>query len=159
VAGETGISTASTPDSGFIVTGATNQGGIGGLDIYVAKFNAAGKLNWVKSYGGSADEEPQEIIPSRFGGFFVCGYTRSFPNAGFNAYLLRLDDTGAILWSKVLFTNTVDVAHRMLEIDSALYLVSNVNISPVFGRGDVQITRMSIDGRGALEQNLRECRQ
>lgn len=75
--------TIPTADGGFAFTGYTESingdltSNQGGEDLWVAKANAAGTLEWSFAYGGTEDEEGMDIIQLADGSYFVVGYTGS----------------------------------------------------------------------------------
>lgn len=145
-AAENGMSVCSTHDGGFAVTGNTRSSGAGGRDIYVGKFNSTGDIQWIKTFGGSSDEESFEIIETSDRGFLIAGYTRSYGHNSYNSYILKLTETGKVQWNKVLHTGSFDAAFRVVQIGNAYYVSNNTNISNAFGRGDIFITKLDING-------------
>ena len=133
------------PDSGYLIAGKTASNG---GDCYLARFNASDSLVWLQTFGGSGDEEPQDIELNSDGHIFIAGYTRSYGPAGFNSLLLKYDPSGTLLWSRVFSTNTFDAAYRLLCIGSSCYLSCNMNVSPVFGNGDTHL--MKLDSAGNI---------
>ena len=43
-----------TSDGGFIIAGATDSYGVGADDVWLLKLDAAGAVQWEKTYGGSS---------------------------------------------------------------------------------------------------------
>lgn len=68
---------------GFVFVGQTESAdgdipnNAGGSDVWVAKANAAGTLEWSFTYGGSEDDEGCDIIQLADGSFFVSAWTDS----------------------------------------------------------------------------------
>jgi hypothetical protein len=85
----------------------TNLTSLGGKDIYVAKFNWADQLLWVRTLGGAGDDEGAEISTDADGGFLIAGSFRNtirfgyteLTSAGARDYLIaRFAANGAPLW-------------------------------------------------------------
>ncbi len=105
-----GLSMQQAADSGFIATGVTYSGdgdvtGYRSLgDLWVVKTNSTGLKVWENCYGGSGYDEGDCIRQTSDGGYIVAGYTNSADGnithsfGGYDAWLLRLDDTGAVAW-------------------------------------------------------------
>lgn len=101
-----------TPDGGFIAVGitASEDGDIttpmGELDVLVMKLDAAGQQEWVKTYGGSLDDFSFDMLATEDGGALVGGSSYSADghlttNDGeADAWLLKLDATGAVQWQR-----------------------------------------------------------
>jgi hypothetical protein len=94
-----GFGVVQNPDGGYTLAGMTvivnNQ-----WDIMLINVDSMGALNWAHHYGGLNVEEAFWINRSYDGGYIVTGSTESFGAGGDDVYLLRLDDTGNILWAK-----------------------------------------------------------
>lgn len=79
-------------DGGFIITGVTNSSTTGDLDAYLLKIDADGNKVWEKTYGGSQDDEPWQILETEDGEFIVVGWTESFGAGKMDAYILKIRD-------------------------------------------------------------------
>ena len=97
-----------TSDSGVVVAGKTNGFGNGGYDGLVMKINKNGNTVWSKTYGGSGNDEINAIIQTNDNGFIACGTTRSFNNPAGRAWLIKLDASGNVQWSKKYGDGTGD---------------------------------------------------
>jgi hypothetical protein len=114
------ISIDNTPDGGFIILGWSlgsgrdipfHYGSNMSTDWVVIKTDNAGNLQWCKNLGGT-DGEGGGAILSIDNGYYLLGSSMSKDHdcidtawhAGVNTsgdlYVLRLDDTGSVLWAK-----------------------------------------------------------
>jgi hypothetical protein len=94
-----------TADSGYIFVGATSSFGAGGYDFYVVKTLANGDTAWTRTYGGALAEGGttsirQTLEPTFDGGFIIAGYTNSFSAGGTDGYVIKLNGSGGLQWSK-----------------------------------------------------------
>ncbi|PYQ50088.1 MAG: hypothetical protein DMF78_16650 [Acidobacteria bacterium] len=91
-----------TSDGGYAVT-ATTEGSFGpggtSQDAWVLKLDALGAVMWQFAYGGYWSEAAADIveIPGG-GGYAVAGSAQSFYGTGYDAWILRLDPNGALMW-------------------------------------------------------------
>lgn len=62
-----------TSDGGYIVTGYIDNSSITSNkhDVFLAKFNSSGVLEWSKSFGGTGDDEGVDVIQTTDGGYLV----------------------------------------------------------------------------------------
>src|SRR5436190_4026912 len=97
---EFGSYSAPTIDSGYIVAGRTNQFGNGGFDGLLMKIDKRGNLVWSRALGGVNNDEFSQIKRTSDNGFIICGATRSYGNAVGDAWLIKLDASGNVQWSK-----------------------------------------------------------
>ncbi|MBK6997149.1 MAG: T9SS type A sorting domain-containing protein [Lewinellaceae bacterium] len=87
------------------LAGANNQGG---EDYWIAKLSTNGDLLWNKTYGGSDKDGVRGVCIATDGDIIVTGQTGSNDGdvtgayGGFDAWILRLDSDGDLLWQKVL---------------------------------------------------------
>ena len=75
----------------------------GRRDVFVAKYNRAGKFLWVTSAGGIADDEGLGVVADRRGEVFVTGTfagTATFGAGGDNETVLSADPSGNIFIAK-----------------------------------------------------------
>lgn len=98
-------------DGGFVVAGSTisDDGDVsenkGFYDFWVIKIDAAGALQWEKSYGGAGEDRAYSVHKTNIG-FIVGGSTYSsnidvsnnFGSSDF--WVVKLDDNGELLWEK-----------------------------------------------------------
>lgn len=122
-----GYSIIKSTDGGYLLSGRTtsnNNGDVGatkgGIDMWVAKLNAAGEIAWSKTYGGNADEYSVAAAATPDGGYVLTGFTLSNNNGDVGAnhgntdfWVLKINATGAILWQKVLGGGVDDRPHAV----------------------------------------------
>ena len=108
-----------TNDKGFIVAGAkdsTDQ------DMFIIKLDSNGSLQWAKTIGGSGDDFAYSVIQTSDGGYAVAGRTSSFPN-GDKMYIVKLDDSGLLQWTKVVSV-FLDEAFSIVQTNDGGYAVA-----------------------------------
>jgi hypothetical protein len=101
------------PSGGYIFSGQTsspNDGDIkgwhGDLDAWVVKLDATGNLIWQKPLGSSQYEDDYSIIPTSDGGYLVGALSNgndgdvSGNHGSYDAWLVKLNDSGNIVWQK-----------------------------------------------------------
>jgi len=89
-----------TTDGGYIICGTTYSFGAGNADVYVIKTNSFGDTLWIKTYGGTNDDEGYSVKQTMDGGYIVVGYTISFGGGSYDVYLIKTDVNGDTLWTK-----------------------------------------------------------
>ena len=82
-----------TADSGYIVTGTTNN------QIFLMKTDANGGTLWNKSYDGNRTGHSRPVSQTTDGGYVVVGSTSANGN-GAEAFLIKTDANGDTLWTK-----------------------------------------------------------
>ncbi|MDO6429594.1 gliding motility-associated C-terminal domain-containing protein [Flavitalea sp. BT771] len=89
-----------TSDGGYLMYGYTNSFGNGGYDGYVVKFDNLGVIQWSRTYGGPGDDEFGTGKQTSDGGYILGGYTTSYGDPAGDAWLVKIDAAGNMLWSK-----------------------------------------------------------
>jgi hypothetical protein len=89
-----------TTDGGYLVAGLNESWGAGGEDFYLIRTTAKGDTVWTRTYGGSNTDEAHALLETRDGGFLAVGSTHSYGAGDFDAYLVRTDTNGRLLWTR-----------------------------------------------------------
>ena len=115
-------------------------------DIFVAKLNSSGVIQWVYAAGGTGRDRGRKIALDSSGNIYVTGYywsTVDFgggnvtSNGNWDAFLLKLDSSGTFQWVKSYGSNYNDLG-RDVAIDSNdnIYMLGNYRGTVDFGGGD-----------------------
>ena len=126
-----------------------NLTSVGSTDWYVAKFNDAGSLLWVKSSGGIVGDDPSAFCFDSFGNIILTGQyqgTSDF-DPGANTYsltsngetdimVIKLDPNGSFIWAKSFGGNYLDYGYG-ITCDNAgnIYVTGGFRISADFDPG------------------------
>ncbi len=97
-----GFSAKQTTDGGYIVTGSYYISAVLFYNVILIKTDANGNILWTKSFGGTEDEVGKAIQQTSDGGYIITGYTQSFGVGNVDAYLIKTDANGNLLWSKMI---------------------------------------------------------
>lgn len=136
-----------TNDGGFIVAGRSKSddgdvtGHQGNTDFWVVKLDALGNLVWQKTMGGSMQEVAHSIRQTQDGGYVVAGYTSSidgnisFNHGGEDYWVLKLDNSGNIIWEKTLGGSDYDRANSIQQTSDGGYVIAGFTLS---NDGDIQ---------------------
>lgn len=135
-------SACQTPDGGYAVLAETfsNNGNVsgnhGGNDLWLLKLDAAGNLQWQKTYGSSASDLAISAANTPDNGFILLGATYgSDGDVPFHYgsiwrtdwLVIKTDSMGNIQWSKVIGGTETEGLGSILAIDSSYYIVCNSN--------------------------------
>jgi hypothetical protein len=147
---------------GFIACGyegSTNTGDVTGhhglFDYWIVKLNKTGDLLWQKALGGSEGDWGRNILQTNDGMFIVAGTTQSsdgdvlINNGIETAWVLKLNDTGEILWQKSLGGSLGEGSNCIIQTSDGGFMVAGYawsNDGDVWGNhggGDFWIVKLS----------------
>lgn len=121
---ETGIGLLELPDYSFLLLGNTGSFGQGSSDIYLLKTDSNGVELWSKTYGGPDADVAKAFLISKDNSIIIAGYTKSYGNADYNGYLIKLTQDGDTIWTRNYGGQDWDFIYALLELpDSGFALV------------------------------------
>jgi len=134
-------SLGTTFDGGYILGGTTTStdGDVKGLhstsqDYWVVKTDGIGNLVWQKCLGGSGGDQCYSVQQTTDGGYIVGGSSGSKDGdvtgmhltktgvASRDAWIVKLDDTGHILWQKCYGGSDEDWCQRIIQTKDGGYI-------------------------------------
>ncbi len=94
---EEGYSIALTSDGGYIIAGKQTVSSV--ETGYMVKLNkaAAGTaptLAWVRTIGGTSNDQLRKVIETKDGSYLAVGFTRSYGTGTENGYVVKVDSSG-----------------------------------------------------------------
>jgi hypothetical protein len=98
-------------------------------------------ITFAKTIGGSADDVAWSIIQSSDGGYVVAGWTWSF-GAGGDIYVVKLDSSGNVQWTKTIGGISYDRANSIIRSSDGGYAVAGKTSSFGAGYGDMYVVKM-----------------
>lgn len=110
-------SVSQNADGSFILTGYTYSndkdvtGNHGWADVWVVKIDISGNILWQKCVGGTNQEYGSSLEKTIDGAYIISGYTHSNDgdvtglNGGADAWLVKISDSGNLIWTKTVGTN------------------------------------------------------
>ncbi|MEX2350099.1 MAG: hypothetical protein WD554_04410, partial [Flavobacteriaceae bacterium] len=117
-------------------------------------------IEWEQNYGGSANDATNDIQQTVDGGYILAGYSSSNDGdvsgnqGGPDYWVVKLDESGVLVWQKTLGGTGYDVAHSVQQTADGGYIVagfSNSNDGDVSGNhGDFDYWIVKLDSNGSL---------
>ncbi|HXS36366.1 MAG TPA: T9SS type A sorting domain-containing protein [Flavipsychrobacter sp.] len=143
-----GFSIQQTSDNGYIVACITssNDGDVSGVyhgdfDYWIVKLTDSGRIEWQKTYGGTNDDQLYSIQQTKDHGYIAAGFTRSTDgdisgnHGDYDYWVLKLNDTGKLLWQKCFGGSDEDRAFSVMQTIDGNYVVAGYT-----GSNDGQVT-------------------
>ncbi len=88
-----------TEDGGFIIGGATNSSGVGGLDYYLIKTDSLGDTLWTRTFGDVSIDICYSIDLTTDGGYALTGVRTYNPDE--DVWIIKVDSMGNYQWNKI----------------------------------------------------------
>ena len=95
-----GHSVKQTTDGGFIIAGHTESFGAGLKDVLLIRTDANGNQMWMRTFGGTSDDEGYDLLQTSDGGFLIAGVSTSFTAGSRDGWLVKTDALGNQQWTK-----------------------------------------------------------
>lgn len=143
------LSIIQTRDGGYALAGYTFSFGAGQSDMYIVKLDSTGAHQWSRTVGGTNYDYGQSIIQSADGGYAVAGYTQSFGTGDYDIYIVKLDSSGALQWSRTVGGPGADYAYSIVQIADGGYVAAGSTRS--FGAGNDDMYVVKVDTSGSLQ--------
>jgi hypothetical protein len=135
-----------TTDSTYLIIGFTKSYGGGKSNTYLLKINAVGDTLWTKTYGGTGYEEGHEIQPTSDGNYIISGSSDSQNPGNFDAYLMKINPSGGVLWTKYYGGSSFETANSVKQSLDGGYIFTGQTYSYGAGQGDIWLVKTDKDG-------------
>ncbi len=110
-------------------------------DYWVLKIDSVGLIEWENTIGGTSDDYCHGLTLTNDGGVAISGYSTS-PASGDKTqgvvgaadyWVLKLDDTGTILWDKTIGGNLTDYTYDIIELNDGQLVLGGTSTSGITG--------------------------
>jgi hypothetical protein len=142
---DAGRAIAQTEDDNYVVVGYTDSVGNGDYDFLLLKIDADGNMLWNKTYGGTQSDKAYAIVATS-GGCVVAGDTRSKGAGDDDAWVIKVDLNGDLLWDRTAGGSGFDMPSCITASNSGGYVVGGFTFS--FGNGQRDFWLFKIDDSG-----------
>jgi outer membrane protein assembly factor BamB len=131
-------------DRGYVLTGYTSSFGAGGQDAYIIKTDEHGNMEWSSAFGEKDNDIVYDARQTSDGGYIIAGYTNSSVSHSIDAWLIKLDHFGNMVWNKTYGGTGNDYGYSMAESDDGGYAIFGYTTS--FGGYKVYLVKTDASG-------------
>ncbi|HEA81575.1 MAG TPA: hypothetical protein ENI01_14055, partial [Maribacter sp.] len=154
-----------TTDGGYIVGAfsSSSDGDVSGnngmRDFWIVKLNASGNLVWETSLGGSKDDILESILQTEDGGYVAAGFSSSADgnvtenNGGADAWVVRLDASGSLIWETNLGGSGGDIAVSVDQTIDLGFILAGYT-STAENKRDLWVAQLDASGSLVWEKKL-----
>lgn len=153
-------------DGGYVVTGFSESDDFdisnnhGSYDYWVIKIDTQGNLLWEKSFGGSEIDQARAITKTNDNSYIIAGNSFSTDGdivenlGGSDFWLIKINDSGELVWSKNLGGSDFDYATSIRKAANG-YVVAGYSqsldnqVTSNYGNNDYWVIK--IDEQGSLQ--------
>lgn len=132
--------------------------GVAWADFWLAKLDGDGQILWERIYGGGDVEYPSDLLETATGEYLITGSSVSFSsNLWGDAWLLKLDRDGEIIWQKKFGGERFEKGYHILPASEGGYLLAGVTASYVIypDYGHVWLIKLDTDGAITWQKTYR----
>lgn len=137
-----------TSGGGYILAGRTLSFGAGSYDAWCLKIDATGCAVWQETYGGSATDDAMAVQSTLDGGYVLAGYTQSFGAGSADAWCLKLDASGGVVWQRTYGGSAMDGASAVRPTPDGGFLL--VGSTDSFGAGGTDAWCIKLNASGGV---------
>ncbi len=159
-------------NNGFYLFGNTssNDGDVsfnyGKTDYWLFQTDENGQIIWEKTYGGSDEDYPSNMLPTPDGGFMLFGHTYSTDgdvvgnHGDGDWWLVKTDSLGHILWSRCYGGSHKETASQLIYAHEGGYVMTGKtgsvdgDISHNNGMYDVWVVKVDWEGEIIWERTF-----
>ncbi|HOO71822.1 MAG TPA: hypothetical protein PK926_08665 [Spirochaetota bacterium] len=132
-AADSARSIVSTADGGLALAGYTKSSGAGSNDFLAIKLDAAGAVQWSKTFGSFDNELAYSIAATDDGGVIMAGEKRIYsildefnltPSYRYDFWVVKLDSEGNRTWSETYGGDDYDAAKSIISCAGGGYVMA-----------------------------------
>ncbi len=110
---------------GYVIAGESDSYSEKGWDIFLTKINTSGTVDWMKTYGGEADDNQDDLIVNEEKNLVVVGSSESVGTAGRDILFMEISpNDGQILNARTYGGDKSEEPKSVLQLDDGGYIIT-----------------------------------
>ncbi len=143
---DVGHSVEQTQDGGYILTGYTYSYGAGSSDVWLIKTDNVGDTAWTKTYGGTDPDIGYSVKQTVDNGYIIACHTKSYGEGDYDAWLIKTDAAGNIVWDKPVGGTEDDRIYSVQQTDDNGFVFAGFTDSFGAGNYDMWLIKTANNG-------------
>jgi hypothetical protein len=145
-----------TSDGGYLVVGRTESAdddvsyNHGSQDVWIIRLDASWQIVWEKTYGGTADDNAEDVVELNDGSFVIVAYSNSNDGdvsgrhgTSYDGWIFRISQSGELLWQRMYGGSQNEWPQTIIKTPEGNVLVVGFTHS---SNGDIPGNNGSSDG-------------
>ena len=130
------------------ISGYATSSGAGGPDLFIAKYNSSGVIQWQRTLGSNLTNESYGIAVDSSENVYVAGVHQF--NSGYDILIAKYNSSGDVQWQRTLGTSTFQY-HGKVALDPSGNLYIGGYTQPSSSSGDVDFIVVKYNSSGTLQ--------
>jgi hypothetical protein len=135
-----------TDDENYAIAGFTVSEDTEDRNVWVIKLDKKGNKIWDKTLGGTSEEWANSIVQTEDKGYMVAGWTKSMGAGKTDAWIIKLNKRGDLVWDRTFGGSEDDEAHSIIQTEDGGYAVAGWTESKGAGNADVWVIKLDENG-------------
>ncbi len=132
-------------DGGVLLLAQTDSWGAGREDVYLVRTDSLGETVWTRVIGDAGEDRAFALVPTE-DGFVAVGSSRLVQDSDFDILLLKVSDTGELLWKRRYGGPNNDIGHGVMTSRDGGVLITGYGNSFGAAGNDVYLIQVGADG-------------
>ena len=150
--GEIQISIQQTQEGAYVVAGKTYPQNTGSSDALLAKIDLDGQVIWEKSFGGYYNDYAYSVEEASDGSFILTGNTWLSSAGQSEAWVIKTDSTGEMLWEKTYGGTNSDYAKYIQQTEDGGFIFTGTTHPLYSYNNKIWLVKLDPDGNTVWEQ-------
>jgi len=133
----------------FYAIGFTESAGAGSKDLFLAKYDSSGSIQWQRVLGGASSDEGKAVAVDSSDNIYVLAETESTGAGSLDFLLAKYDSSGTIQWQRVLGGASLEFAESIaLDSSDNVYVLGWTNSA---GAGSFDFLLAKYNSSGTIQ--------
>ena len=156
---DVGYGIVQTTDGGYAIAGYETSFTNGTMNVYLIRTDADGNMLWNKTFGNGVQDGAYSIAKTSDSGFILTGFTYLKSKGGWDAYLIKTDAKGNMLWNRTYGGTDKDLGHYVEQTSDGGYIITGSTKSfgirggDRFDQGTENLWLIKTDANGTEQWN------
>ncbi|MBG0784225.1 MAG: hypothetical protein H0S79_03900 [Anaerolineaceae bacterium] len=152
VTGQPDLSVEQTQEGGYIVLGETYPPNSGTPDLLLVKTDPEGNVEWEQTFGGNQIDQASSVQQTTDGGYIIAARTWSFGSGESDAWVIKTDSTGNLIWEQTFGDTNLDNAYSIQQTEDGGFIFTGTTYPVNSYNGNAWLVKLDQDGNLVWEQ-------